>query len=504
MAKLASIHDLSENNILAKMQGPDVSFTGLKKFTEDVWEWTDGSPNNFTSWADGQPSGDGGCAVLQKSGDWSAAQCDKEAGYHCKLKTSSYYSCPLGWQLFNGFCYLEQDELLSWEDARSGCVSKGGDLVSILDIGEQSEVFALIHSGPECPEHFELHGDTCYLAVPEQVLSWKDAEAQCQETDSHLAIIRNVEQNDIVKNMFQNMQIWIGLTDQQTEGTWMYADGSPLAQFNKWKEGAPNGGEGENCAVMLPNQDNGVWDDKNCTSKAPFVCTKPKGDPTESKWIGLSDRGSLNSFHWSDNSFVSFSNWGSGFPNTHGGEGDVCVYMDILTGGWEHTFCHDPKSSICKTNIEISDIPPDHYGCTQDQIAYGESCYDIIPEYVTWDEAQDDCILRRGDLLTINSEAEQAKITSIIAETQVHYWLGLRWNEERQEWEWVGGDEFTYSHWGDGEPDMVHHSGNNSAGWCAYMHRYGDDIGAWRVVSCDDIFRFELFTFIFYPPVFYL
>ena len=35
------------------------------------------------------------------------------------------------------------------------------------DEGEQAEVMALMHSGPECPAQFSLIGDTCYLQVKE-------------------------------------------------------------------------------------------------------------------------------------------------------------------------------------------------------------------------------------------------------------------------------------------------------------------------------------------------
>ena len=74
-------------------------------------------------------------------------------------------------------------------------------------------------------------------------------------------------------------------------------------------------------------------------------------------------------------------------------------------------------------------------------------------------EAQNDCILRDAHLLTITSEAEQAKITTIIAETGEHFPLGMRWNDDSQSFEWVNGEEWSYSHWASGEPDTTHHDG---------------------------------------------
>ena len=46
--------------------------------------------------------------------------------------------------------------------------------------------------------------------------------------------------------------------------------------------------------------------------------------------------------------------------------------------------------------------------------------------------------------------------------------------------EWVSGEDFIYDHWGDLQPDY-------NEGKCAYMHRH-DEIGYWRVTSCDEKF----------------
>ena len=116
-------------------------------------------------------------------------------------------------------------------------------------------------------------------------------------------------------------------------------------------------------------QGDGNWDDRNCTTQLALVCTRPRGSAQLNRWIGLSDRGNPNTFEWSDGSYVYWTNWGPGYPSTHGGLDDVCVYMDSITGGWVHTACHEPMPSVCKTNQEITDIPPDHEGCDADQIA---------------------------------------------------------------------------------------------------------------------------------------
>lgn len=64
----------------------------------------------------------------------------------------------------------------------------------------------------------------------------------------------------------------------------------------------------------------------------------------------------------------------------------------------------------------------------------------------------------------------------------------MKYNSETETFEWSSDEEFTYGHWTSGEPDLEHHSGN-STDMCVYMHRH-DDIGYWRVASCEDRFSY--------------
>ena len=78
--------------------------------------------------------------------------------------------------------------------------------------------------------------------------------------------------------------MWIGLTDQATEGqfTWV-ADGAPLNDsFTPWAIGQPDNGGGvsggDNC-VATTSVHSHQWSDENCQSEfAPF-CFKPEDAP---------------------------------------------------------------------------------------------------------------------------------------------------------------------------------------------------------------------------------
>lgn len=111
-----------------------------------------------------------------------------------------------------------------------------------------------------------------------------DAQAFCKKNHSasDVVSILSVYENAHIKRFVAesgNSDIWIGLRDIYTEGSWEWADGSPAKFFN-WADTEPNGGRNENCVII----DIDGWRDYSCGVKKTFVCkTKasidPSGDP---------------------------------------------------------------------------------------------------------------------------------------------------------------------------------------------------------------------------------
>jgi len=66
---------------------------------------------------------------------------------------------------------------------------------------------------------------------------------------------------------------WIGFTDQGTEGSWYWYDGSPVSYTN-WEPGEPNnsGWWGEDCAEMWGD---GLWNDASCWDDNGMICEGP-------------------------------------------------------------------------------------------------------------------------------------------------------------------------------------------------------------------------------------
>lgn len=253
------------------------------------------------------------------------------------LSLGAYYGCPIGWSLAKGWCYLLQDDDLQWEDAVTACKAKGGDLVSIQSYSEQEEVFALINSGPPCPENFIEDSGICVFVSP-YLLTWAEARSSCLEAGSDLFMVKSAADQAILKRyLLEGEELWLGGTDEQDEGSWVWVDGTPFMYFN-WEEGNIDT-DGENCA--LNRGETNHWVSRNCSEIHAYVCSRPTSKD-KTRWIGLSDKSSLQTFEWSDKNPMIYSNWGVGMPNTYG-ELPVCAYINTIHGDWMHTECSESK-----------------------------------------------------------------------------------------------------------------------------------------------------------------
>ena len=66
---------------------------------------------------------------------------------------------------------------------------------------------------------------------------------------------------------------WMGFSDQNQEGVWVWSDGSPPS-YSNWEPTTtePNGGTSENCGQLLRFYPAYTWNDEPCDQPLRFVC----------------------------------------------------------------------------------------------------------------------------------------------------------------------------------------------------------------------------------------
>ena len=98
--------------------------------------------------------------------------------------------------------------------------------------------------------------------------TWEQAETNAQNLGGHLVSINSAEENAAVRALGGSSALWIGLNDIDSEGTFVWSDGSPVTYTN-WVPGEPNdyfgfGVMGEDCTLMTAS---GSWNERHAASK---------------------------------------------------------------------------------------------------------------------------------------------------------------------------------------------------------------------------------------------
>ena len=104
--------------------------------------------------------------------------------------------------------------------------------------------------------------DSTKYEVYDYAVDWQTAEKICEKKGGHLVSIESVSENTLMSAMLSDTtkdEYWIGYSDIETEGMWKWSDGS-TSKYTNWQAGEPNNDLGiEDYAVFMKGS--GKWID---------------------------------------------------------------------------------------------------------------------------------------------------------------------------------------------------------------------------------------------------
>jgi hypothetical protein len=132
----------------------------------------------------------------------------------------------------------------------------------------------------------EYKGHRYHLLDPKE---WTEQNREAQENGWYLVAIGDKEENDFIRSTFAGPRgnVWIGLTDASTEGTFVWTDGEPVG-YTFWAPNEPNNDGGDGNYVHM--YETGHWNDDRNMRKFFAVAEE---DPSQqqpasiAKWLWL-------------------------------------------------------------------------------------------------------------------------------------------------------------------------------------------------------------------------
>ncbi|VDH90109.1 Hypothetical predicted protein [Mytilus galloprovincialis] len=255
----------------------------------------------------------------------------------------------------------------------------------------------------ECPNDWKTFDVWCFKEFSKQ-RTWFQARDYCRSIGTDLVSVHNErETNFLITNFTQTFQ-WIGLSNYQNNGKFVWSDGS-IVNYTDWRKNEPNNfNNNENC-TNLYNLNPKKWNDNNCFMSLRFICkmqiyprcgpgvwiyyknscysintildvdftgartfcrnngsdlviigskeeynfiisqtTKHQGADF---WIGLQKQRN-QTYRWIDGSHPTYLAWGVGEPKA---DNNLCVKSSTMYDNWYGDSCSNQNRVVCEKRL---------------------------------------------------------------------------------------------------------------------------------------------------------
>jgi len=112
-------------------------------------------------------------------------------------------------------------------------------------------------------------GSTIYYLISDFPMNYDEAYDFCKRETGYLAEPRSASQTEEINQLLSSdSSYWIGLTDRETEGLFIWnSDGANCESYHNWGGDNPNDYNNEDC-TMIANFLDMQWNDEPCSRDA--------------------------------------------------------------------------------------------------------------------------------------------------------------------------------------------------------------------------------------------
>ncbi|KAM6948653.1 macrophage mannose receptor 1b [Aplochiton taeniatus] len=451
---LASIHNIEEQSFAITQLGytaADELWIGLNdKRTKLFFEWSDHTTVTYVNWEFRKPnSNPANCVLISgQEGRWVDSLCEEKHGYVCMKKSTS----------------------------------------------QSSEEEVELHAG--CNPGWRRHGSYCYL-VGTQTKTFEEAKERCYPSNSYMVDVANGVDNAFLVSlvgMRPEKYFWLGLSNQKMVNNFVWTN-SKSTTFTHWNAGMPGSRQG--CVAMTTGTLAGLWDVLPCTNQEKYICK-----------------------HLAEGVVPTLAPTTSTPPSCHpgwrpSGRGDVCfkffsqplktwfeardycraIGEDLLSihsateltiirsnrGTWNDRQCEAYNKWICQIQAGVTpNLPPNdtvtvQYVTKDGWLVWGGSQYFLNNNQMVMEDARHFCQKKHGDLVIINSAAENDFLWKKISRGGYQYYIGLMVDLDGSN-EWIDGTDVVFERWNENQPSLT-----NFDKTCVGMTH---SMGSWYTINC--------------------
>ncbi|MBN3316921.1 C209E protein, partial [Atractosteus spatula] len=124
-----------------------------------------------------------------------------------------------------------------------------------------------------CPQGWDFFQSKCYRFSTGR-RSWRDSQADCRSQGADLVVIDSRLEQLFISRQSKGGSYWIGLSDADSEGTWLWVNGA-RETGGYWMPRQPdNHRGGEDCAMISSRAMGAVrnWNDDECGRTLSWIC----------------------------------------------------------------------------------------------------------------------------------------------------------------------------------------------------------------------------------------